>query len=174
LGDYFRSAFPDFWLVRKLSVSGADWGTFGDFVGGFLNPMIAGLTLWIIVRDGAMARSQALQSAKEKNHSFELQKSNLKIQSDIFSLQKDIAADQKEIARTNFLTAVSRRYYLEYESVLRREEVLWGLLARCPDADELKRIEKMIDENDGKKRIAFECIEKFERMHLDVSSKAEN
>jgi len=163
LGDSFRSTNPDSWLVRKLSTNGADWGTFGDFLGGFLNPIIAGVTLWIVIKDSAIARRQALELAVEKKVALDLQKENLRIQERIFTLQN-------ETANVNWLVAISRKDYAEYESYLRRDEILWAELVRAGNVeDEVARIKFMIDANEVPLNLARNNIKDFE----DILSKME-
>lgn len=53
----------DFW--NYFSADREDWGQFGDFLGGFLNPLIGLITIWLFTKS-LHQNSEVLKAAKEE------------------------------------------------------------------------------------------------------------
>lgn len=97
---------------QVLSVKSGDWGAFGDFVGGLLNPLIAysafyWLTVSVIVQKRELAETKKAlvdsskaqqEQVKVQIEQVEVQKGHLDIQKDkIINQRNEIIAQQKQV-----------------------------------------------------------------------------
>lgn len=70
LGSYVGWFF--FHLERHVSSSGEQWGQFGDFVGGILNPLLSFMTICILIKTSLTQEKQSeLIDKREKNKRFD-------------------------------------------------------------------------------------------------------
>ena len=111
LGSYFIN------FHKSISSSNEVWGTFGDFVGGTLNPILAALAFyWLIasirlqLKELKDTRTVLEDTALHQKKIAELENTNINIQNKIFELQqltleKQIQASksqQEQISLQNF------------------------------------------------------------------------
>lgn len=102
---------------KGFSVSNGDWGTFGDFVGGTLNPLLAALAFyWLTssirlqLQELRETRNVLKETSDHQEKIAELEEKNVSTQQEILDLQTQslskqiIAAEQqqKQIAIQNF------------------------------------------------------------------------
>lgn len=70
LGSYVGWFF--FHLERNVSSSGEQWGQFGDFVGGILNPLLSFMTICILIKTSlAQEKQTEILDKREKNKRFD-------------------------------------------------------------------------------------------------------
>lgn len=138
-GDYIRANFPEWLIVKKLSADGGDWGAFGDFLGGVLNPVIAGFTLWKVIESGReqacflkKAANSAEQSASAQTDILGLHKINLELQSDNLKLQAALCEANERLVKISSVAFLSKSSYA-------------GYVAKLELANELQL--KVVDEN---------------------------
>lgn len=58
------STTSETWL-RSFSNSNSDWGTFGDYIGGLLNPMLGLVTVWLLLKNLHQNNQMLKQAADE-------------------------------------------------------------------------------------------------------------
>ncbi|EYT17860.1 putative phage abortive infection protein [Acinetobacter sp. 1000160] len=90
---------------KGFSTSNGDWGTFGDFVGGTLNPLLAALAFYWLTSSIRLqlqelrdTRSVLKDTSDHQAKIAQLEEENLETQKDILKRQTDSLLKQKEIA----------------------------------------------------------------------------
>ena len=66
--------------AHNFSNSSSDWGTFGDFVGGTLNPLLSFLALIILLRTFSMQREELIIQREELKDTKEILKTQSQTQ----------------------------------------------------------------------------------------------
>lgn len=112
----------DWWNVfQNLSADTGNWGTFGDYVGGILNPVIAAFAFYLI------------------RETYKLQKRELKLSTDALNDQVKLAALTALIS-----TNLARIDFLNFE----KTELLNALVVK-PNAIDTRSIEELGAFEDG-------------------------
>ncbi len=106
-----------------LSVKSADWGAFGDFVGGLLNPLIAysafyWLTVSVIVqkRELAETKQALIDSSKAQQEQVKMQAAQVQVQKELMIAQKEQVT---EVYRSSAIEVISirlREFTMKLES----------------------------------------------------------
>lgn len=161
-GFTLSSYFAWFLIINKgtLASDSAYWGQFGDFVGGFLNPLIAFSALYWLTRSVKLQKTELKETRKaleesadsQARHAFAAEKA-MKIAGYAAILNAavvDIQSNQQY--STSLLERASTHQagfaMLRNGEMVNREGVL----------EELKKIGLQINENNTKKRKAEEAL----------------
>ena len=73
IGSYIVS-----FIGLKVSSSPSDWGAFGDFFGGFLNPLVALGAFWLLYRSVRIQQDELTKTSAALTEASNTQKSQLK------------------------------------------------------------------------------------------------
>jgi large-conductance mechanosensitive channel len=141
------------WKVfQNLSADTGNWGTFGDYVGGILNPVIAAFAFYLIAK------------------TFELQKRELKQSTDALNDQVKLAA-LTALLNSN-LTKISM---LESEKI----SLLQGIVPKPKDPvnylqSDIYRARQMFEQITGEGTPEGKIKARFEMIELEISDLTEN
>jgi|GEM_PF-5926743 len=169
LGDYVREVFPNSLVVRKLSADGGDWGSFGDFLGGVLNPIIAGLTLWKVM-DSSKEQSEFLNGASKSIAASAVSQAEIsRLQKENLELQKNLVEANERLVRISAIDFISKSSFSGLDSKL---SFYHEIAARYTNADtsERIRIEEMLGGLEEPINKMKEQIKVFESMVQEMLS----
>lgn len=95
-------AYAIFFREQTVVADSSKWGEFGDFLGGFINPMIGLITVWLLTVSLKQNEDMLLQSQEELKlttkqlmHGQEIQKSTeeaLRLQVEVSKISTDLAS----------------------------------------------------------------------------------
>lgn len=130
--------------AHNFSNSSGDWGTFGDFVGGTLNPLLSFLALIILLR------------------TFSMQKTEL-------DLQKEELKDTKELLKLQTQTQVKQQFESTFFALLNVHNQILESLSREPTPDLRDGKTYTNDSNLQKVLLAIRCNRELD---LNVANSA--
>lgn len=66
-------------FIKNISGNPAEWGTFGDYIGGILNPIIAGFALYLIAKSYELQKKELEETRKLLEVSTKAQEKQVKL-----------------------------------------------------------------------------------------------
>ncbi|MCB1659154.1 MAG: hypothetical protein KDI39_13095 [Pseudomonadales bacterium] len=107
-----------FWIFHKdFSYTNGDWGTFGDFFGGVMNPILGFINLILLT----MTLSLQRESSQEQSNIIKLQTKNFEEQSKNIQIQ-EISARIVAIGHLLDITSQQIKHLSEFNHLLKDAE----------------------------------------------------